>query len=675
MKRTVIVFLFTGILASLLLFRYVSQSKLLIRNAGFSYDAENSSLIIRDHRTGREYSVRLDEKITIDDTKSSPEGLQLTGKYFIDPLRNRYNPVQLTVRADKSTVNLTLEMTDQFKMNEPVFLEVQTPADGEHYFVLPYAEGMLIPTLEKFPFNEFYLWGYKATMPFAGITDLQQGLMVISENPWDTSLKFNPSPSMHNHHMQIKLWPSKGSFSEPRTLVFASVAEGGYVAMAKLYQYYRNSQEPIYSLSMKSKTNPNVKKLVGACDFWLLGDLGEQSFIDRLIQSGVDKAIFSFYKSWYVHDHEQDPGLIQYAVDNGFLAGRYDIDTDVWNPQEIPSHLVHIRTDAYPEDVVVTQDGGMQKNWTRYLSGRPVDGYTVCSSAFWNYGAPRIGNDLTRNNYNTRFFDTILSLALLECYSENHPLTRFEDMTNKKTYLETVSDKFNLIIGTEDVRDYAVSKLHYNEGVLTIVASQDAAYSWLDPVSELGEEYELYNMDATRRIPLFQLVYHNSVASTWYTGDSISKVPAYWRKKDLFTVLYGCMPLIMPKNRAHWDENEAQFLSSIHLAGAFYECVGNERMVTHQFISKDKLIQRTLFSNGWEVIGNFSDKNIEHENFIIPPDGFYATDGKYEIYRVEQNGTLLDVVYLKDRLFVNPYGEKVTVWGTTTDKLLYVNRE
>lgn len=675
MKRTAIVIIFSGILAVLLLFKGVSQSKLLIQNVGFFYDAENSLLNIRDYRTDRVYSVQLDQKITFTRRSSSSEGLLLTGTYPVDPARGWYNPVQVTVRAEKSAVSLTLEMTNQHKMNEPVLLEVQTPGDGEQYFVIPYAEGLLIPAVEKAPFNEFYLWGYKATMPFAGITDLQQGLMVISENPWDTSIKFNPSQTSQNYNMQIKLWPSKGSFIEARKLVFAAVAEEGYVAMAKVYQHYRNTKESILSLHAKNKINPDTQKLIGACDFWLLEDLGDRSFIDRLIKNGVDKAIFSFYESWYVQEHDQEPDLIQYAVDKGFLAGRYDIDTDVWNPNEIPAHLTHIRTDAYPKDVVVTASGGMQKNWTRYLNGRPVDGYTVCSSAFWKYGEPRIGNDLIRNNYNTRFFDTILSLALLECYSSKHSLTRYEDMINKKTYLEAVRDKFGLIMGSEDIRDYAVNHIDYSEGVLTIVATQNAAYSWLDPVSELGEEYEKYNMDATRRIPLFQLVYHNSLASTWYTGDSVSKVPAYWQKKDLFTVLYGCMPLIMPQSRAYWNENEAQFLSSIHLAGAFYECVGEESMITHQFISRDKLVQRTLFSNGWEVIANFSDQNISHKSYTIPPNGFYATDGKYEIYRVVQDDALLDVVLLKDRLFINPYGEKVTVMDTTTNQLTFINRK
>ncbi len=675
MKKSAIFFIVAGVVAVLLLFMGVSQSKLLIQNVGFSYDNLKSLLTIRDHRTGMAYSIRLDEKITIDSQSSSPGSLLLTGKYSVDTLRGQDNPIELAIRTEKSAISLTLEMTDRYKMNDPVCLEVLTPNAGEQYFVIPYAEGMLIPCVEKYPFNEFYMWGYKATMPFAGLTDLQQGLMVISENPWDTSLKFIPSQTSLNHNMQIRLWPSKGSFAEARKLLFATVADEGYVAMAKFYSNYRKTREGISSLATKSKLNPNTEKLVGACDFWLLEDLDDRSFIDKLIQLGVTKAVFSFYESWYVYDYEQDPDLIQYAVDRGFLGGRYDIDTDVWNPKEIPSHLPHIRTDAYPKDVVVTANGAMQKNWTRYLNGKPVDGYIVCSSAFWKYGDPRIGNDLVRNNYNARFFDTILSLGLLECYSPQHSLTRYEDMVHRKSYLEDVRNKFGLIMGTEDVRDYAVNQIDYNEGVLTIVASQNAAYSWLDPVSELGEEYERYNMDATRRIPLFQLVYHNSVASTWYTGDSISKVPAYWKKKDLFTVLYGCMPLIMPQNRAHWDENEADFLSSIHLAGAFSECVGYEAMVNHQFISKDKLVQRTLFSNGWEVIGNFSDQNIYYQDYTLPPNGFYATDGKYEIYRVVQDETLLDVVFLKDRLFINPYGKKVTVWGTTTDRITFIPRK
>lgn len=681
-----------GTIAFLLLLKGVSQSKLLIQNTGFTYDSNSSVLKIKDNRTGKVYPVQLDEKIIIDKSISSPEGLLITGKYPVDISRNWYNPIQLTVSAlnEKSAVSLTLEMTNKYKMNDPVFLEVLTPEEEEQFFVLPYAEGLLIPAVEQYPFNEFYMWGYKATMPFVGVTDLEQGLMVISENPWDTSVKFVPSETTSNHNMQIKLWPSKGSFTEARKLVFATIEDEGYVTMAKLYHQHRYSQESILSLSMKTKINPNTEKLIGACDFWLLEDLGDKSFIDRLRAFGVQKAIFSFYKSWYVHEKDQNPDLIQYASDRGFLTGRYDIDTDVWDPEEIPANLPHIRTDAYPADVVVTSDGGMQKNWVRYLNGKPVEGYTVCSTAFWHYGEPRIGNDLIRNSYNARFFDVILSLGLMECYSSKHPTTRQEDMSNRKSYLQAIRDKYGLIMGSEDIRDYAMNQMDYSEGVLTIVASPNAAYSWLEPVSELGEEYEKYNMDATRRIPLFQLVYHSSIASTWYTGDSISKVPAYWQKKDLFTVLYGCMPLIMPQSKAYWDEHEAEFLSSIHLAGAFFECVGGETMVSHQFISKDRLVQRTLFTNGWEVIANFSDKNITHKNYTLPPNGFYATDGEYEIYRVI-NGSLnagffeekspakkeclLDVVFLEDRLFINPYDQKVTIRGTTTEKILYETRK
>ncbi|MBP7175204.1 MAG: hypothetical protein KBA53_03155 [Thermoclostridium sp.] len=691
-RKSTIVIIIAGIIAILLLLRGVSQSKLLVKNTDFVYDSNASTLNIQDNRTGRVYPVQLDKKIIIDNSIVSPDGLLLIGKYTVDSSKNWYNPVQLTIKAEagKSAVSLMLELTSNHRMNEPIYLEVPTPDEQEQFFVIPYAEGLLIPAVEKYPFNEFYMWGYKATLPFTGVTDLTQGLMVISENPWDTSVKFVPSELTSNHNMQIKLWPSKESFTEVRKLVFATVENDGYVAMAKLYHQHRNGQESIISLNRKAKMNPNTGKLVGACDFWLLKDLGDKSFIDRLITLGVRKAIFSFYESWYVHDQDQNPGLIQYAADLGFLTGRYDIDTDVWDPKEIPSHLTHIRTDAYPVDVVVKSGGEMQKNWVRYLNGKPVEGYTVCSSAFWHYGEPRIGNDLIRNSYNTRFFDSILSLALLECYSSKHPTTRYEDMIHKKTYLQAIRDKYGLIIGSEDIRDYAVNQLDYNEGVLTIVASPDAAYSWLDPVWELGEEYEKYNMDATRRIPLFQLVYHGSVASTWYTGDSISKVPAYWQKKDLFTVLYGCMPLIMPQNRAYWDKHEAEFLSSIHLTAAFFESVGSETMLTHQFISKDRLVQRTVFANGWEVIANFSDQNITHKNYTLPPNGFYATNGKYEIYRVLNESlsagvscgksavreeALLDVVILKDRLFINPYGQEVTVRGTTTEKIFYGARK
>ncbi len=666
--QLIVIVVFTAVLIHFLIAPRFKQFR---RNIEVEFDAFNSQLIIREKQTGKAYTARLDKKVTIDSSKKDGQNLILTGTYRVD--KKRYNPVRFTVKTEKDAVGITLEVTGQHSLKEPVYLEVVTPVEGEQFFVIPYAEGMLLPAEEEYPFNEFYMWGYKATMPFIGITDLRQGLMVISENPWDTSVKFTKSEAEKKYHMQIRLWPVKGSYSDPKKLIFTTVSDEGYVAMARFYHHYRESHEPILTLREKGNENPNMGKLLGACDFWVLEDLGDKDFINRLMKLGVDKAIFSFYKSWYVYEHEQVPELIQYAEEQGFLTGKYDIDTDVWNSQDIPSHLPHIRTDAYPEDVVVKSSGAMQKNWTRYLNGKPVDGYTVCSSSFWKYGKVRIENDLAENSYNTRFFDSILSLALMECYSSQHPLTRQEDMLRKKGYLQAVKEKFSLVMGSEDIRDYAVNQIDYTEGVLTITAVDNAAYSWREPVENPEPKYERYNMDASRRIPLFQLVYHNSLASTWYTGDSVSKVPAFWKRKDLFTVLYGAMPLIMPQNLAHWYERQGDFLSSIHLAGAFYECIGTERMETHQFISSDRLVQKTVFSNGWEVVGNFSDKNILHGKYTLPPNGFYATDGEYEIYRIVQNNTPLDVVSLKDRLFINPYGNEVTIRGITTDKIAIIN--
>ena len=161
-RKSTIILVVIGTIAFLLLLKGVSQSKLLIQNTGFTYDSTSSVLKIKDNRSGKVYPVLLDEKIIIDKSISSPEGLLITGKYPVDISSNWYNSIQLTVSAlnEKSAVSLTLEMTNKYKMNDPVFLEVLTPEEEEQFFVLPYAEGLLIPAVEQYPFNEFYMWGY-----------------------------------------------------------------------------------------------------------------------------------------------------------------------------------------------------------------------------------------------------------------------------------------------------------------------------------------------------------------------------------------------------------------------------------------------------------------------------------------------------------------------------------
>jgi len=169
------------------------------------------------------------------------------------------------------------------------------------------------------------------------------------------------------------------------------------------------------------------------------------------------------------------------------------------------------------------------------------------------------------------------------------------------------------------------------------------------------------------RVPLHGLVYHDVHLATWYTGDGASKVPSFWDDKDLFNILYASMPLFMPPNRSYWNTNMDKFLTSYHIISNITRNVAFDEMTKHSFLSADKNIQQTEFSNGWKVTVNFDKVQHTVESRPLAAKGFYASDGdQQEVFRVVDNNSTLAVASIKNRLFINPYGVEKTYKGIKT---------
>ncbi|MDZ7721575.1 MAG: glycoside hydrolase [candidate division KSB1 bacterium] len=459
------------------------------------------------------------------------------------------------------------------------------------YLVIPWAAGMLLPVQEEFPFWEFSLYDWKATMGFAGVTNLENGYMLYTQDPWDTMIRsFKPQDSNFSS-LQMRHLPVKGTFGYTRHFYLSFFASGGYVSMAQRYRSFAEQQGYVKPFSEKMYNNPNVAKLEGAVDFWALHpQFRSPAFIDSLLLFGMDRGIISLGGGW---NNETDlTDVIQHINNHGLLSSRYDIFTDVWPPTHPEKDWY--RTDGYPEDVIVNRDGSLREGWLAYLDdGTPFQGYYTCSATHPNYAHQRLTDDLAENLYNARFIDVELASALVECYSTVHPTTRRQDGRCRVQALNVVKNEFNLVTGSEEARDFAFPVVDYGEGTLSIMPSDHAGYDWATPVTDPGDEFIDYNMNPARRIPLHGLVYHDVHVPTWYTGDGLSKVPEYWLDKELYNILYASMPLIMPPSPQYWRQHRERFITSMNLVSAVTRSCGFAAMTAHDFLSADKRLQRT----------------------------------------------------------------------------------
>ena len=185
-----------------------------------------------------------------------------------------------------------------------------------------------------------------------------------------------------------------------------------------------------------------------------------------------------------------------------------------------------------------------------------------------------------------------------------------------------------MVTGSEDGVDAAVPFVDYFEGMMSpgIGRLPDSgrdvgAVKYMSPT----DDFLKYQIGIEYRIPLWELVFHDCVVSTWYWGDSSNRIPEAWWRRDLLNILYGNMPLWAIRDWNHWREHKERFIESYNNVCPVFEKVGFFEMLGHGFITEDRRVQETLFEGDIRIFVNFSESlpfELKELNYTIPAKGF-----------------------------------------------------
>ncbi|MCA9408431.1 MAG: hypothetical protein KC733_07065, partial [Candidatus Omnitrophica bacterium] len=109
---------------------------------------------------------------------------------------------------------------------------------------------------------------------------------------------------------------------------------------------------------------------------------------------------------------------------------------------------------------------------------------------------------------------------------------------------------------------------------------------------------------------------------------SSNKIPEYLNRRNLFNILYGNMPMWTLRDWKHWTEQKDVLIESYYHVGPVFEKVGFEEMVAHEFVTPDRSVQRSQFSNDVNVYVNFSEQKFElgEELGKVPAHGYVIFD-------------------------------------------------
>ena len=478
--------------------------------------------------------------------------------------------------------------------------------------VLPLAEGFLFDqktAVKRVPSSLRYKGGWP--LAFVGVLDGEAGWMEIVETPIDFELVKDVSGERVS--LKNRWLAEKGGFGYTRRIRYVFFDQGGYVAMAKRYRQYARGKGFVKTLREKDPDRKgHIQKLIGAVNVWFWGK-GKGDFAGELKSSGINKAIFS--------SADWDVAAIN---ELGYLTSVYDIYQDGWPPVY---HDVTKRHDGWPEDLVLDPKGDWVRGWTIKKGLKEYPGGVICSVRGLERAKKNIPRELKKNPYTARFIDTTTSTPWRECYNPAHPITRSEDLKNKMALLGFCSNELGLVTGSEDGVDVAVPYADYFEGMMSpgFARLPDSGRNvgtvkYMPPT----EEFLRFQVGEQYRIPLWELVFHDAVVSTWYWGDSSNRIPEVWWRRDLFNILYGNMPLWAIRDWDHWKEIKDKFVKSYQNVSPVFEKVGWEEMLSHRFVTDDRAVQETVFGNGVKIMVNFGETAyaVPDVETVVPPHGF-----------------------------------------------------
>ena len=553
---------------------------------------------------------------------SPGEGVEMTLDYCF---RRSDAKVPLTIRLNvaPNAAELHCEIsgdleakTDELALPAPIILEA---AEGK--LVIPTAAGLLWDVAE----TEWHgkRLGGAISMPWFGSTDLATGVgcLVVMETFDDADFRGIQVKGEQGKVLSVQplFRPQKGKLGYARRLLYHFADKGGYVAMAKRYRAYVKKAGHLKTLAEKRKERPTIDRLVGAVNIYTGGDF---KIVEQLKQLGIDRALVT---SGY------SAAEVRRMNDLGFLTGRYDIYTDLYEPGTPPSKWERCEGFTFPDDVIKRADGSNQVGWCPIKDPKTGDvypSYVICTHCGLRVLQEKMPKRLEDKPLSAYFLDCTTSAGLYECFDPKHPMTRAIDRETRIEQFRYLTDELGLVVGSETGRDWAVHVADYFEGIMSTAAffaAPKAIHELPFLPTESTPRYEDFGTNPARRVPLFQLVYGDCVETTWRWGDNSHRMFSLWARKDLLQMIHASMPMwvLWKPHHAFFEANTDRFKECYDNVCRWRRAVGFSEMVNHERLSKDALLQKSTFANGASVTVNFAtDPRTLVDGTTMPPRSF-----------------------------------------------------
>ena len=406
-------------------------------------------------------------------------------------------------------------------------------------------------------------------------------------------------------------------YALPLRINYAFFTQGGYVAQAKAYRdFFLPAHPEMRPLRDRVASRPPVGNLKDGVYVYLWGSSPAEDLqlVSEMKAAGIDRGIAVFYGR-----HPIDRALFDGIKGLGWVAGSYHMAT---------GNLFQVARRGWPDAVLTGQLQPDQllresnpRGWDRICARYQLPRWLEkAKSLIASYGVQLF------------YFDT-LAVQLAPCLSPNHPSTIEQNMEARLEIMQKTRD-LGTVVGTGEgiSPTWALPGVDFFEGLMSLRTYSDSGLKI--PAggfgTDLGESYAndaAVTLDETRRIPLYQLGFHDFVAGTWVWRDTNFQSRPFAWKKDLFNILYGTMPM-WHINRRLWESHKADYVASHRALASVRSRIGFAAMTGHGWLTPDRTVQYTDWDSGDRVIVNFGDKPFARADKPIAARSFVIERAK-----------------------------------------------
>ncbi|PRZ12500.1 glycosyl hydrolase family 101 [Laceyella sediminis] len=358
---------------------------------------------------------------------------------------------------------------------------------------------------------------------------------------------------------------------------------------------------------------------------------GISNLIREMSRSGLNRAWIGL-PNWA--DGLMNPVAVNTANKTGYLIGPYDSYHSIHKEQNMDWNTASFKDPILYERATITDVNGQK---VKGFLGRGRKLNPTLSLPAVNQRV----RDILKNGiaFNSWFVDCDATGEIYDDYTPEHLTTQAQDLQARLKRMNVIATRYRMVVGSEGGNDFASRVIAFAHGIETpVIAWSDkdmrqhkqspyyiGAY-WSQqggtpdrfgkPVP-IKERYQHIYLDPVYSIPLYKLVYNDSVITTHHWEWGSLKIKGEVSDRMLKELLYNVPPLYHVDERS-WQKDKELISAFIKVWSPFHREAVQRELTSFNTLSPDRLVQETRFGKDMRVIANFSTHAYSYQGETIP---------------------------------------------------------